>query len=89
MIGGLRQLRMSDSMSGVPWFCQIPVIGWLFKNKENSDDKTQLVLFVTPSIIEEPTLTTEEKAQLRPHRYQVASSRLLLRRWSRPPRKKE
>jgi type II secretory pathway component GspD/PulD (secretin) len=45
----------------VPWFGQIPVFGWLFKNKQNGDTKTELVLFVTPSIIEQPALTTEEK----------------------------
>jgi type II secretory pathway component GspD/PulD (secretin) len=61
MIGGLRELRGQESSSQVPWFGQIPVFGWLFKNKQNGDTKTELVLFVTPSIIEQPALTTEEK----------------------------
>jgi len=62
MIGGLRELRAAESSSSVPWFGDIPVLGWLFKNKQNGDTKTELVLFVTPSIIEKPILTTGEKA---------------------------
>ncbi|HUT24255.1 MAG TPA: secretin N-terminal domain-containing protein [Sumerlaeia bacterium] len=64
MIGGLRQLDFSDTSQGVPWFHEIPVLGWLFKNKDNQDHKTELFLFVTPTIIdvEEAELTTEEMA---------------------------
>jgi type IV pilus assembly protein PilQ len=64
MIGGLRQLDFSDRTQGVPWFHEIPVLGWLFKNKVNRDHKTELFLFVTPTIIdvEEAELSTDETA---------------------------
>jgi general secretion pathway protein D len=52
MTGGLRQFRSGDKMLGTPWLHQIPVLGWLFKSKSNSLDKTELFLFVTPAILE-------------------------------------
>ncbi len=60
MIGGLRQVTSSDTTEGVPWFHQIPVIGWLFKGKGNGHSKNELYLFVTPKVLGEPVLTTEE-----------------------------
>jgi len=52
LTGGLRQSRALDRIEGTPWLHQIPVLGWLFKNKANSLDKTELFLFVTPAILE-------------------------------------
>jgi type IV pilus assembly protein PilQ len=62
LLGGLRQMRISDQTEGTPWFHRIPVLGWLFKNKANSQNKTELFLFVTPHVLENPTLTTNEKS---------------------------
>lgn len=52
MTGGLRQFRADDATRGVPWFHQIPVLGWLFKSKSNTQAKNELFLFVTPAILE-------------------------------------
>jgi len=35
----------------VPIFGDIPVLGWLFKQKESSETGRELVVFVTPSIV--------------------------------------
>jgi type IV pilus secretin PilQ/predicted competence protein len=61
MTGGLRQLRSSDLISGVPWFHRIPVLGWLFKTKSNSQERRQLFLFVTPQVLDEVVLTSEQR----------------------------
>lgn len=61
-VGGLRQLTIQDETEGVPWFRNIPVLGWLFKGKTNRQDKKDLFLFVTPHVIDEPMLTTEESS---------------------------
>jgi general secretion pathway protein D len=51
VIGGLMQDKKSDSESKVPFFGDIPVIGWLFKNWSDTSKKTNLVLLLTPYIV--------------------------------------
>ena len=62
VLGGLRQQRSIEDISAVPFLHKIPLFGWLFKDKSNSRDKTELVLMMTPRIIEgEPVLNDQEK----------------------------
>ena len=35
----------------VPFFGDLPVIGWLFKNHASTAAKTELLIFITPRII--------------------------------------
>lgn len=51
VIGGLMQDKKSDSESKVPFFGDIPVIGWLFKNWSDTSKKTNLILLLTPYIV--------------------------------------
>lgn len=61
VLGGLRQIDKHDTIEGVPWLHRIPVIGWMFKNKGNIQGKSELVLMVTPDIVEEASLSDREK----------------------------
>jgi type IV pilus secretin PilQ/predicted competence protein len=63
VIGGLRRLTETNRFYGTPWFMDIPVIGWFFKNSTKDNNMLELVMFVTPHIIKEPTLTDLEKLQ--------------------------
>jgi general secretion pathway protein D len=51
VIGGLMQDKKSESESKVPFFGDIPIIGWLFKNTTDTSKKTNLVLLLTPYIV--------------------------------------
>jgi type IV pilus assembly protein PilQ len=51
VIGGVTQNLASNTIRKVPIFGDIPVLGWLFKQKENSETGRELVVFVTPSIV--------------------------------------
>ncbi|MBW2559576.1 MAG: secretin and TonB N-terminal domain-containing protein [Deltaproteobacteria bacterium] len=53
VIGGVYKTTEDETMSGVPWLSQIPVLGWLFKYKTVSNAKRELLIFVTPKIITE------------------------------------
>lgn len=59
-LGGLRQFETTASEAGVPWIMRTPVLGWLFKNQTNTQNKLELYLFVTPSIIKDPEPTSYE-----------------------------
>lgn len=50
VIGGLIKDKIIDTESGIPFLKDIPILGWLFKNKTKSKDKTELLIFITPEL---------------------------------------
>jgi type IV pilus assembly protein PilQ len=53
VIGGIYEQDKADTVTKVPFFGDIPLLGWLFKNKEVKDNKTELLIFLTPRILSE------------------------------------
>ncbi|MDR2450648.1 MAG: type IV pilus secretin PilQ [Candidatus Accumulibacter sp.] len=53
VIGGIYTQKLSETTQRVPFFGDLPYLGWLFKNREWIDDKTELLVFITPKIINE------------------------------------
>jgi type II secretory pathway component HofQ len=51
VIGGITQLSTRDQVRKVPLLGDIPVLGWLFKQKGVQDEKRELVVFLTPTVI--------------------------------------
>jgi type IV pilus assembly protein PilQ len=52
ILGGLFKNNEGQSHGGVPWLSDIPGLGWLFKNKASTNDEEELMIFITPKIIE-------------------------------------
>jgi type IV pilus assembly protein PilQ len=61
VIGGIMKTVRNTSKSGVPLLSRLPIIGWLFSTSTKSDDKEELIIFITPKIIklENKTLVKE------------------------------
>src|SRR5947208_2234817 len=55
VIGGIYTRRNSEAWNEVPLLSRIPVIGWLFKKKAVTDDRTELLIFITPRIVNRST----------------------------------
>ncbi len=53
VIGGVYTQTTRDNTQRIPFFGDLPYIGWLFKNREWIDDKTELLVFITPKIVAE------------------------------------
>ena len=53
VIGGVYTQTILDNTQRIPFFGDLPYIGWLFKNREWIDDKTELLVFITPKIVAE------------------------------------
>lgn len=53
VIGGIYTQKTQDTTYRIPFFGDLPYIGWLFRNREWIDDKTELLVFITPKIINE------------------------------------
>jgi type IV pilus assembly protein PilQ len=51
VIGGIYTRRNSEAWNEVPVLSKIPILGWLFKKKAVQDDRTELLIFVTPRIV--------------------------------------
>ena len=52
VIGGLRAETDATSETKVPIFGEIPILGRLFKSRSNSTSSTNLLVFVTPTIVD-------------------------------------
>jgi type IV pilus assembly protein PilQ len=51
VIGGIYTRRNSEAFNEVPYLSKIPILGWLFKKKAVTDDRTELLIFITPRIV--------------------------------------
>lgn len=52
-MGGLTRDKVTESATKVPLLGDIPVLGWLFRSKRTSTNKTNLLVFMTPQIIKQ------------------------------------
>jgi type IV pilus assembly protein PilQ len=53
VLGGVFQETITDSLNSVPFFSDLPGIGFLFKNTKKQDNKTELLIFITPKIVKD------------------------------------
>lgn len=53
VIGGIYERDQNDTINKVPFLGDIPLLGWLFKQKSVRDNKTELLIFLTPKILSE------------------------------------
>ena len=55
VIGGLMQSQKLSSENKVPILGDIPLLGMLFRHKVTNNGKTELLIFMTPHIINQPS----------------------------------
>lgn len=66
VMGGLVTDNLVTSVNKVPWLGDIPVLGWLFKFESKHPVKTNLLIFLTPYIVngsEDLTAITYQKSE--------------------------
>lgn len=54
VLGGLVTRNQTDTETKLPLLGDIPVLGYLFKEKSTQDSRTTLIVFITPSLIRSP-----------------------------------
>jgi general secretion pathway protein D len=68
VIGGLMQTQKTSTENKIPLLGDIPVLGYAFKFKTSSTQKTELIIFLTPHIVRDPSdlanLTIQERAKM-------------------------
>ncbi len=65
IIGGLMSNTKNEVESKIPWLGDIPYLGALFRRRVTTDQKTELLIFLTPYLVQTPTelaaLSTHER----------------------------
>ena len=62
VIGGVTNSTFIENERKIPLFGDIPVLGWLFKSRANDDKSSELVVFITPSLLRTPGATRTSSA---------------------------
>ncbi|MEZ4601117.1 MAG: type II secretion system secretin GspD [Syntrophotaleaceae bacterium] len=78
VLGGLIGTNTQENVSKVPLLGDIPGLGWLFKSKNTTEQKTNLMVFITPKIINNAgdlkNITMKNQALM--HRLQMGTEAL-------------
>jgi type IV pilus assembly protein PilQ len=53
VIGGIYDQRDRNDITRVPFFGDLPYIGFLFRNQVSTSNKTELLVFITPRVVNE------------------------------------
>jgi type IV pilus assembly protein PilQ len=53
VLGGIYETERRETVTKVPFLGDIPAVGVLFRSKQVQNDKSELLIFVTPRILEE------------------------------------
>ncbi|UGQ46777.1 type IV pilus secretin PilQ [Massilia endophytica] len=53
VLGGIYQQTLRNTETKVPLLGDVPVLGYLFRNTARTDEKTELLVFITPKIVAE------------------------------------
>lgn len=53
VIGGIYTQDISDVTTRIPFLGDLPYVGFLFRNRERRDNRTELLVFITPRVISE------------------------------------
>ncbi|MBI3770904.1 MAG: type IV pilus secretin PilQ [Deltaproteobacteria bacterium] len=51
VLGGVYTDNLTRSEQGIPYLRSIPVLGWAFKSHKDNDERTELLVFVTPKTV--------------------------------------
>ncbi|MEM9490249.1 MAG: type IV pilus secretin family protein, partial [Myxococcota bacterium] len=59
VLGGIYTRNTGLNYSKVPLLGDLPVIGWLFSNRSENDERTEVLVFITPKITNKAYLRCE------------------------------
>lgn len=63
VLSGLLQRSVSTDIEGLPFLGKIPILGALFRSKRFQNKETELVVFVTPHLVDSRTPVLQERIE--------------------------
>jgi type II secretion system protein D len=73
VLGGLIVGRKDQSKSGIPILCDIPYLGHLFSTTSNNDSRSELMVFIQPSIVSSARMLDDVQTEM-DARYKVSGN---------------
>jgi general secretion pathway protein D len=70
-LGGLITDQRTGGTSGLPYLQEIPYLGALFSQKSDETDRTELLVLITPHVVQSPARLRAITAELRAHMGEV------------------
>jgi type IV pilus assembly protein PilQ len=64
VIGGIYETTKNKIISKVVFFGDIPLLGYFFRNTRNEDQLTELLIFLTVSIVNKPPITSQANSDM-------------------------
>ncbi len=64
VLGGIYRESTVDQSSGVPYLRAIPGLGWLFRNQGHENRREDLLVFLTPHILDPARLAVRSQSEL-------------------------
>jgi type II secretory pathway component GspD/PulD (secretin) len=74
VIGGLMEDDKSSTVQKIPYLGDIPLLGNLFKRKVKSDGKSELMIFLTPHIVQQQSQLASLSAREQDHSLLIKKS---------------
>ncbi|MBO7223795.1 MAG: type II secretion system secretin GspD [Kiritimatiellae bacterium] len=65
VLGGLAQNQITVTQSKVPILGSIPLLGWLFRSEKEENTHTEIIVFITPRIIDTPSQIEDDARKVR------------------------
>jgi general secretion pathway protein D len=62
VLGGLRQRTEVTENTGVPFFMNIPYVGWLFRSKKTDVRESELIVFIKPELVSPAELPNDRES---------------------------
>ena len=57
VLGGVYETTQNVTTTKVPFLGDLPLLGWLFRNTQTQNNKDELLIFVTPKIVDQAAAT--------------------------------
>ena len=81
ILGGLVENTTSQDTTMIPWLGKIPLLGMLFRNSSDKNNRSEIVVFITPYVLDSPEEIEAESAR-RKASLNASSSGLWEKGWS-------
>lgn len=53
VLGGVYEGDTLHMVESVPWFADLPLVGWMFRRNIEGDSKRELLIFITPKVVKD------------------------------------
>src|SRR5579883_2359914 len=71
VLGGVYKQTKDHTMDRIPFFGELPVVGFLFRHTHDQDERQELLIFITPKIIGTEEASTAVHSKKAPYKGEV------------------